>query len=585
MTDGPFGMWVQESDHAQSRRITELTGELEHLHHSLQAQHRTASALRSDLASLRGSIESRLTRLSEAFDAFVELSSLRDQLALVAGPALVRQAARARLVALGTQAGGTGPVLDVAGAPVAPGYWLADAVAALGPDDEAAARRAAAIDLRRTATFLTVAGAACGRADLVARWAPDALGTLDATRPVTRAQRVLWLAAAEGRLGPAARTALLDRLAAAVADVPVTTAEDAVAAWTEELEGEPYRGSSVAGAPEVAEVRRGTDGLGRLRDLLAPPPAAAAPAGPDAAGDGDGAAPAPDPLVTELVDVLRALIDEGAEEESHLMARVAELEAVVTGRDAPGPAWDAPADDLLPLLRTDALGRRDPVGDVARAACAPWVLRAADRLLATAEVSAPDVLEATSAGVTLRARAGAGEVEGTTQALARASTPPPPVAPRSTRLTAGLAAGAALLWLTTAVTRGDAQWLLTVSAIALTVTACARGVQHALARRAEAERAARAVAAVRREADRLQARVESVTAEIAGHRDGAQESHARVRAALTATPGGAPTGGAAAPGPGPYGDPDGAPGSGDGLPPGSVAGVRVGQASEVVDDA
>ncbi|MBO0922474.1 hypothetical protein J1G42_16760 [Cellulomonas sp. zg-ZUI222] len=580
MTDSPFGLWTQESDHAQSRRISELTGELESLHRSLQVQNRTASALRSDLASLRGSIETRLTRLSEAFDAFVELSSLRDQLSLVAGPALVRQAARARLVALGTPAGGDGPVLDVSGAPAAPGYWLADAVAALGPDDEGAAQRAAAIDLRRTATFLTVAGAACGRADLVARWAPDALGTLDATRPVTRAQRVLWLAAAEGRLGPAARTALVERLTAAVADVPDATAEEAVAAWTEQLKGPPYRGSSIAGAPEVAEVRRGADGLGRLQELMTPPPAAA---GTDAAGDAPADDPGPDPLVTELVDVLRALIDEGAEQESHLMARVAELEAVVTGQEAPGPPWDAATDDLLALLRADALERRDPVGDVARAACAPWVLRAADRLLATAEVPAPEVLEATAAGLTLRARAGRAEVEGTAQALARASTPPQPVTPRSTRLTAGLTAGTALLWVMTAMTRGDAQWLLVVSAFALTITVGARGTLHAVGRRNEAERAARAVAAVRREADRLLARVESVTAEIARHRHSAQESHAQVRAGLTTTPGGTAT----TPGPAPYGDPDGAPVAGprDALPPATAVGVRVGEASDVVDGA
>ena len=90
MSDTLFGGWIQESDRSQSRRIRDLTDDLSYLRASLGAQHATASALRSDLASLRGTLEARLARLAAAFDAFVELCSLRDQLALVAGPASMK---------------------------------------------------------------------------------------------------------------------------------------------------------------------------------------------------------------------------------------------------------------------------------------------------------------------------------------------------------------------------------------------------------------------------------------------------------------------------------------------------------------
>lgn len=522
MTGDLFGGLFQESDQRQSRRISELTDDLGSVRASLSQATRTASALRSDLASLRGSIETRLGRLSEAFDAFVELSSLRDQLALVAGPALVRQATRARLAALGTAAGDGGPVLDVAGTPAAPGYWLADALDALGPDGAAAAARAAAIDRRRTATFLTVAGAACGRADLVERWAADALGTVDPDHAVTRAQRALWVAAAEGHLGEDARSMLLDRLRASVGALPAPSVDETVAAWTTRLRRSGRTaGTTDAGAAPVTQVREAAASLAGLRALA------------DGTGEAQPGAPqeAPgDTAVKELVAVLRALVEEGAEEERELMGRVAQLEAVVSGRDAPGPRWDAPAGDLLTLLGDDALGRRDRVGAVARAACAPWLLTIADTYLAEADVQPPDHLEATVAGVTLLARP-TGAVDGLDEALAAACAPQHPRTSRETGVTAGAAGVSALLWVAALVDGTDLRRLYGVLAVALTVTAGALLVRRLRRTREDAARATRGADFVRREAQRLQDRVVEVVGVVGTGRQQAQQDHAHVVAA------------------------------------------------------
>ncbi|MBO3088788.1 hypothetical protein [Cellulomonas dongxiuzhuiae] len=543
MASDLFGGWIQESDGAQSRRIRELTDDLDYMRSSLGQHSRAASALRSDLASLRGSIETRLVRLTEAFDAFVELSSLRDQLSLVAGPALVRQATRARLAALGTAPRDGGPLLDVSGTPLAPGYWLADALGALGPDDEGAAERAAAIDRRRTATFLAVAGAACGRADLVARWASDALGTLDPAHPVTRAQRAVWVAAAQGRLGDDARAVLLARLRAAVGALPATTVEEAVSTWTAEVRlstggaGTTSR-TTEASTPPVPQVRQAAAALTALRALLDAPVAPAAvpvygtPAGSpgDAGTEQDEVVPG-DVTLDELVAVLRALVDEGAEEERALMTRTAELEAVVTGRDAPGPGWDAPAGDLLTLLRQDALTRRDATGAAARDACASWLVTVADTFLTESDMPPPAHLEGPVMGVTLQARP-TGPVDGVDAALVRARTPQHPRTPRGTWTTVGVAVGAAVLWLAAAIDGSDLRWLHGTVAVALTITAGVLVARRVRRTREDATRATRGAELVGREAKRLQDRITEVTRVVESSRQEAREQHAHVVAAL-----------------------------------------------------
>lgn len=533
-----FGGWIQESDYTQSRRIRELSEDLGNVQSSLSRATRTASALRSDLASLRGSIEARLTRLTEAFDAFVELSSLKDQLALVAGGELVRQATRARLVALGTTR--KGPVLDVAGSPPAPGYWLADALAALGTDDTAAAERGAAIDRRRTATFLTIAGAACGLPALADRWAADALGDLTPGEPVTRAQRVLWEAAAEGLLGEDARALLDERLAGLVAALPPATADEQRTAYGEQVQATAgYWSGGPRSAEKAGQARQAVGALATLRTLVEPPPTAD---GTPVYGTPDEApaATAADPaaaraaILDEMAAVLRALVDEGAEEEREVMARVAELEAIVSGTQGPGPAWDVPAGDVLTLLRQDALTRRDAVGAAARRATAPWLREIADAALAASDVAPPEHVEAQVMGLTLRARHGQG-VEGVDAALEKARTPHHPATPLEKGITTGLAVAAGVFLLAAVVDSTDLAWLYGTVAIAAGVATVARLVQRRSRTADDAARITRGVAFVEREVAQLEQRAAQAVQAAESAREDAREHHARIVALLDGT--------------------------------------------------
>ena len=85
--------WV---DWHQYRRIKQLQHEVNAAYSYASTQTRT---LQAKPARVQGTLETRLNRLAEAFDAFVELSDLRlEQLAVYAREAVTRHHAR-RLVA------------------------------------------------------------------------------------------------------------------------------------------------------------------------------------------------------------------------------------------------------------------------------------------------------------------------------------------------------------------------------------------------------------------------------------------------------------------------------------------------------
>ena len=81
--------WV---DWHQDRRIKQLQHEVNAAYSYASTQTRT---LQAKLARVQGTLETRLNRLAEAFDAFVELSDLRlEQLAVYAREAVTRHHAR-----------------------------------------------------------------------------------------------------------------------------------------------------------------------------------------------------------------------------------------------------------------------------------------------------------------------------------------------------------------------------------------------------------------------------------------------------------------------------------------------------------
>ena len=82
------------------RRTSLLRDELDAVRSSASAQ---TSRLTSQLRTLQGSIETRLSALSAAFDAYVELGDIREQLAGYPDTTVVRRDA---MVAIESLAGG-----------------------------------------------------------------------------------------------------------------------------------------------------------------------------------------------------------------------------------------------------------------------------------------------------------------------------------------------------------------------------------------------------------------------------------------------------------------------------------------------
>lgn len=131
-----------------------LREEIEGLQANASVAYRRSAQLSSQLANLQGSLDSRLTALSAAFDAYVELGDVREQLAGFPDTSAVRRDAVAAIEALsrGVQ---PHPVADRG-----QDYWLSYAVnavraLALGSPDLEAERRA--VELSPDAELFIVA--------------------------------------------------------------------------------------------------------------------------------------------------------------------------------------------------------------------------------------------------------------------------------------------------------------------------------------------------------------------------------------------------------------------------------------------
>src|SRR3569833_4013351 len=88
---------------------------------------RQSQALQSRLSDVQGTLERRLDRLARSFDAFVELSDIRLELAVFDREAAVRHRTRRLLMGLARGAAAPPPLAQDA----CPGYWLSPAAEAL----------------------------------------------------------------------------------------------------------------------------------------------------------------------------------------------------------------------------------------------------------------------------------------------------------------------------------------------------------------------------------------------------------------------------------------------------------------------
>jgi hypothetical protein len=389
-------------DRKQNERLEDLSYQVDH-------QRSEARRLRAQLSSVQGGLEQRLTRLTKAFDAFVELSDIREELRAFQPAVAARHRTRRVLNRLiGTAGSVDGLVLPSPPSPSPsaadpsselPAYWLPSALAGLvaivrGEEATTEAEAELAIardcDATRTDLFLCLALLLTERTDQAAGLLPTLLD-LHQDRPVTRAQRELWLAAADGRFGGRGRAIVVERLGALVAGLPDETRAREVEAWRSVIEGIGGARVAVPAFPKPAEPPS---------DLVAPIRAArqlaalaawhreavAAPVSTDEPTSDDDP---PDPLY----GLLQELVDEGAPEEQPLLIRAAELRRMVEadgGAPPPAPArWHAPAEPPLSLLQADVRSAEPGRRAVAARAGAPLLTAVADRLTAAAAQPLP----------------------------------------------------------------------------------------------------------------------------------------------------------------------------------------------------
>lgn len=366
------------TERRQNQQLEELRGEMSRALSD-------ASSLRSRLSQLQGGMESRLQRLTTAFDAFVELSDIRYELIGFADASEVRRHAGQVLSALAS--GDTPP----AATREVPEYWLGPAVDALRllsteqPGDEAEGgplAEAMARDARRTSIFLCLALAALGRRNHVRTdWLNRAFGALAADGTVTRVQRALWTTGARGGFGADGLALIVTRL-----QVPATASPDQWLAAVE-ARGDVPRGYTPNFTEIVAQARV-RERLSRLRSAVETITGDTAVLEPDrdlAYGAGDH----PDPDSTSAL--LRLLISEGSEPERGPLARVAELRTRITdGIDSGGGSFDDQAGSVEELLNAD-LGRAEEphLAAAALRVVAAGVVAGAEELARAASVPGP----------------------------------------------------------------------------------------------------------------------------------------------------------------------------------------------------
>ncbi|SHK75254.1 hypothetical protein SAMN05421803_13115 [Nocardiopsis flavescens] len=384
--------WI---DYSQNRRIRELQDDVSSAHSMLNSERRR---MRSELSSLRGSLEQRLDRVSATLDAFIELSDLRATLAVFSPHALARHRTLAML---------DGAVPAALELEDVPDYWLPPAAHGLHallagspgkalPHFDEAARR----DPERAAAF-SVLAAALTRAEYARTLGGpgDLLPHLPAPdEQVTRGRRALWMLTADGSLGEEAREHLLlstlrhwDRAGAE----PPSLAPRAAPSERSAPRGRGGGGRTAADG-QLAVRTRAVEGLTALHADIA---RITAVGGQDDHVEGV----APDEGSADfLSEALVALVGEGTPEEAPLIARANELRAVIeNGGGGRTPGWDDGVGTTAALLEQDlhGSGTAPHRSTFALVLQRPAVLRAVEDLVEQASAPLPETTSVTAQGV------------------------------------------------------------------------------------------------------------------------------------------------------------------------------------------
>ena len=342
--------WFFTSEAGRTNLLRSQVDELASVSASANAR---SSRLSSQLAQLQGSLETRLDALSAAFDAYVELGDVREQLAAHAETAAVR---RDVLAAVDALVGGRRV------ARVDPGesddYWLPHAMNAVmaliaGGRDRTAEGRARTLG-RQADLFVVVLLGALGHGVLVADRVPDLLVTDDS---LSSTQVVLWRAVLDGVYGgPDDGSALLDavgeRWRSTLADGDGTGWR----AWVAQQSG------AEGAEAELTWVRALLDGQVLLPLVPRPRPVRRLGRVPDVAEVADqGAQAAPVDSRSALRAAASLMIGEGSEAERELLVRAKQLRQRIEDPSGTLPAAaEAPRTGVRVLVRQEFATTRDP---------------------------------------------------------------------------------------------------------------------------------------------------------------------------------------------------------------------------------
>lgn len=468
--------------------------------------------LSSQLSRLQGDLGQRVDRLSRAFDAFVELSELRDQLTMHSDARRWRAAAKSMIeTAVATGVSPTEEQLpDLADVS---DYWLVPALRCLPgivdghPDADLLGEAARRDDVRST-LFVAASSVMIANNDVVGAWVARAVsGAPNAA--VTIGQRALWLAAADGEMTTTAmesvraelrrrldaisleqRTALVHGLVAfppgAAPSATARSTETATAA-TEMLRRWASWCTQLSASGEIARAARpapasATIGVG----------SPSGPAGPSAPRGSDA-----------VLEVVRSLVEEGSGPEREMLDRAESLMSVVRGASPAGTAaWDADAGAVADLLAGDLRQNSEP----GRARFALELLHvhlsdAADELGRQAHAATPAAVAISVGGRTIAIGpngAAADEVAAVEAALTR------PTPPRIPRWTLPVVAVGTVLFAVLGIVSAPA-WLVLAG-----IGAIGAGAMVVIDRRDKAERADSA----RIQQERLHKRVAESVAEL-----------------------------------------------------------------------
>lgn len=341
-----FWLW-QHADATVRALKRQLKEQADVMAASSARQQRETSKLRSDLKNMRGSLETRLNALTNAFVAFVELDGIRTQLAAFPQQAEARRFAFQDL----------GVLLDGESPPQRPdveGYWLPPAMAALRPDgsvDPDLAAVASQRDPGAAPVFLTIAQAALGAGSTVAAKLPGLLAP-DEDGTWATWQLLVWGAVLHGAFGAAALATLQPTFQPLLPDAADwlewaktnagTNNEGDVLDWVtgrladlnpQEVPGETSRAPDAPGRPDftMPDSDPSQDSSRRPASIPAAPviePEEAAPATSSLPGEsGETAEPDAEEVGQALlIQVLQLRIRDGSEDERALLARAEVLE-------------------------------------------------------------------------------------------------------------------------------------------------------------------------------------------------------------------------------------------------------------------